>query len=275
MVVVAGLVLAAHGLLATAMAMGGLGVTGRPGAPTTVSVWPIMAVFLGVAGAVVILWGVRHEVTIRRRHLLGSGMATLLAVAAVGVPTIPLSVAGPATTPAMTTAAPFVAQGLVGLLVTLLAMAGFRARRTVALGQAVAAIAVLGADVWWQSLGSATSTLTRDQAVAAVLVAAAVATWALTAGAAAADGDDPDAWQDDDAWEDDDGYPGWPDARAGGSEPDVRRSATAVLDPVGDADGRRSRGRERRRRQDTVRVPDDPDPTDPTEVVDPTIVIDP
>ena len=262
MVVVTGLVLAGQGLLATVMALGGLGITGRPGAPTSLSVWPILAVMLGTVGAVAVLWGTHEAATIRRRQLLGSGAATLLAVAAVGVPSLQLSVAGPATAPAMTTAGPFVAQGLVGLLVMLLATAGFRRRRAAAMGQAVAAIALLGADVWWQSLAPASGALTRDQGIAALLALAALATWAVTAGAGRPDAD---LVPDDDTtnrWDDEDPDPG----HRGGQSGD--RTTTMVLDAVGGGTRSPDPPTGRVPRDDTLVIGQDPHPTDPTEVVD-------
>jgi hypothetical protein len=285
MVVVTGLVLAGQGLLATVMALGGLGITGRPGAPTSLSVWPILGALLGTTGAVVVLWRTQEEATIRRRQLLGSGAATLLAIAAVGVPTLPLSVAGPAPAPAMTTAGPFVAQGVVGLLVVLLATAGFRRRRAAAMGQAVAAIGLLGADVWWQTLAPATGTLTRDQGIAALLAVAALATWAITSGAgrpepevsaartdrsapAVVDAVDLDARDRDardfDARDFDARDRGVGDTRpraSGARTGRVRRDDTLVHDDAlvrGDPPAR----------DDTLVLGEDPHPTDPTEVVD-------
>lgn len=269
MIASVGLVLAGNGILATVMAMGGLSITGRPGPPTSVSVWPIMGAMLGLAAMVVTLWRSPDEILIGRRQVVGSWGATLLAVAAVGVPSLPVSVAGAAPSPVMTQAGPYVAQATAGLLVVLVATAGLRARRGAALGQAVAAVALMGASTWVPALVPGTAWGTRPPLPTVVLVLVAVGMWAVSAGS-------PD-WNED--WHDGEEI----DHEESDEVPprfmqQHPRDSTAVLHPIEEASpppvtgGARPRGRN----DTTIVIPanDQTEAIDVGHAGDPTIRID-
>lgn len=273
MVAAVGLVLAGNGVLVTVMALGGLSITGRPGPPTSVSVWPIMGAMLGLAAMVVTLWRSPDEILIGRRQIVGSWVATLLAVAAVGVPSLPVSVAGAAPSPVMTPAGSYVAQATAGLLVVLVATAGLRARRGAALGQAVAAVALMGASSWVPALVPGTAWGTRPPLPTVVLVLLAVTTWAVTAGRPDWDQD----WDQDQDWEDGQEF--------GHGEPDEapprfmqrQGDSTAVLDSVEATSPSSAGGSRRRAGNDTTIVMTDNDRTeviDASHAGDPTIRID-
>lgn len=228
MVAAVGLVLVGQGVLATVMAMGGLVITGRPGPPAPVSVWTIMAAMLGLVAVVMGVWRSPDEVVVGRRQLIGSWVATLLAIAAVGVPAMSVSVAGAAPSPLMTAAGPYVGQAMTGILVILLATAGLRARRASAVGQAVATMALMASAVWLPAVLPWVEVDTRPKDIAVVLAILAVGVWSFTAGS-------PE-WDDDLLEREDDGAGRPLDLRpaidAGAQHP---RTVTAVLDPIGDA----------------------------------------
>lgn len=260
----AGAALAGQGVLVTVMSLGGLGIAGRTGGPTPVSVWPILAAMFGTVAVVVVAGGVTTLVVPRRRQVAGTALATVLGLTAVGIPAIPLTVAGPASSPAMTVAGPFVARATLAVLVAMVALAGLRRRRMAAIGQGVAALVILGAGPWLQGIAGAPTGTTSQRVVVAVLVAAAATAWAVLGGG---------------------GSPGQDHAEGDGDGRSIvawDRTTTAVLPAVGAgattatvdptaaqavpdhpvADPRRT-------------AAEDPDPTDPTLVVDPTISIEP
>ncbi len=233
MVAAVGLVLTGQGVLATVMAMGGLVITGRPGPPAPVSVWPIMAAMLGLVAVVMGVWRSPDEVVVGRRQLIGSWVATLLAIAAVGVPTMPLSVAGAAPTPAMTVAGPYVGQAMTGILVILLATAGLRARRSAAVGQAVATMALMASAVWLPAIVPGVELDTRPKDIALLLAVVAVGVWTFTAGSPDWEDGEVEEWQHP---SDELRAGAWRGSFDVGGEADVEgpRDVTAVLDPVAD-----------------------------------------
>lgn len=223
-VAVAGLAVVAQATAIVVMALGGVGVIGRSGAPAPLSAWPIVAGLAGVVGTITVVWGVAPRHTIGRRQVVGAVGATVLGVTAMGLPTTAVYAVGDPGGVARR-AAPFVVDLVVGVVVAMLATSPLRARRTAAMGQAAAALALLGSHTWFEATVGSVE-LVGLPVVVVGMAAGTVLLVALTAGGASEvgtlprtarqwDGDaDPTAMGDD------------------GEAPAVPRETTAVLNPV-------------------------------------------
>lgn len=164
---VVGLSVASQAVAAVVLAVGVVGVAGRAGAPPPLHPLPIVAALAAVAGVGATTWGHRVRRTLGRRQLVGTTVATVLGLVAVGMPSLPVYPVGdPASIPSR--AAPFVVNLVGAVLVALLATAALRTSRWEALGQAGAALVLLGGQTWAEWLFGAATTLTTPIVVAAL-----------------------------------------------------------------------------------------------------------
>lgn len=182
---VVGLAVASQAVAAVVLALGVVGVTGRPGAPAALHPLPIVAALAGIVGVGVATLASRVRRTLGRRQLVGTTVATVLGLVAVGMPRLSVYPVGD---PASITsrAAPFVVNLVGAVLVALLATAALRTSRWEALGQAGAAMALLGSQTWAAWLVDAPAAFTTP-IVVGVLVAATLVVVVAAAGARAND----------------------------------------------------------------------------------------